>query len=184
MNLQDTPTSYGGISRLNHWLGALLIVSLLGIGLYFGDMPRGDEKAYWLRLHISLGLIVLLPLAFRVLWRMIAGWPRPVRQHANLQRLTGAVHKLLLLGITIMLISGPLLPWTNDFPLQIFDSITLASPIGKLPVLHEAVEEIHVITSRVLMVLIGIHILGALKHTVLNRDGTLRRMLGAPVTEQ
>lgn len=184
MELQDSPMGYGTLSRFNHWLGALLVLLLLGIGLYFDDMPRGEEKLYWLKLHISLGLIALLPLAFRLVWRMLSGSPRPMAQHPSLQRLSGAIHKLLLLGIGIMLITGPLLPWTNDYPLQIFDTITLASPVGKLPALHEALEEIHVITSRVLMLLIGVHALAALKHAILDRDGTLRRMLGRPATEQ
>ena len=46
MNLQDTPARYGAVSVFNHWLGAALIVALLAIGLYFEDMPRGDEKLY------------------------------------------------------------------------------------------------------------------------------------------
>ena len=69
MNLQDTPARYGAVSVFNHWLGATLIVALLAIGLDFEDMPRGEEKLYWLRLHIALGTLALLPLAFRVFWR-------------------------------------------------------------------------------------------------------------------
>ena len=53
MNLQDTPARYGAVSVFNHWLGAAMIVALLAIGLYFEDMPRGDEKLYCCLLYTS-----------------------------------------------------------------------------------------------------------------------------------
>ncbi len=57
MSLRDTPTAYGTVSRLNHWIGAALVILMLGIGLYFHEMPRGDELRYWMGLHISIGAL-------------------------------------------------------------------------------------------------------------------------------
>ena len=61
MQLHDTIKAYGLISRLNHWLGALLVIVLLGLGLYFHEMPKGEGLTYWRGIHWlrHSGLVVL-----------------------------------------------------------------------------------------------------------------------------
>ena len=106
MNLQDTPARYGAVSVFNHWLGAALIVALLAIGLYFEDMPRGEEKLYWLRLHIALGTLALLPLAFRVYWRARSASPAPLPQPPVLQKASRVLHIALLSATFTVLMQG------------------------------------------------------------------------------
>ena len=42
----------------------------------------------------------------------------------------------------------------------------------------ETGHEIHVILGKVMLVAIGFHIVGALKHHIIDKDNTLKRMLG------
>ncbi|MCZ7653885.1 MAG: cytochrome b/b6 domain-containing protein [Rhodocyclaceae bacterium] len=142
MNLQDTPARYGAVSVFNHWLGAALIVALLAIGLYFEDMPRGDEKLYWLRLHISIGALALLPLAFRVFWRARSTSPAPLPQPPRMQRLASALHVILLAAIGVLLVSGPLTVWSGGRAINVFDWFAIASPMGEMPALHKALETV------------------------------------------
>lgn len=180
MDLRDTRDRYGLISRLNHWVGALLVIGMLGVGLYFHEMPRGDERFYWLRLHAGMGMLVLLPLAFRVAWRWLSRSPEPVMQTASLQWLTRVAHAVLLLSLALLLLSGPWIVWSAGASIDVLGLFSLPSPIEKAPALHELLEEGHAVVSRVLLVSLILHVLAVLKHAVLDRDGALGRMLGAP----
>lgn len=184
MNLQDTPARYGAVSVFNHWLGAALIVALLAIGLYFEDMPRGDEKLYWLRLHISIGALALLPLAFRVFWRARSTSPAPLPQPPRMQRLASALHVILLAAIGVLLLTGPLAVWSGGRAINVFGWFAIASPMGEMPALHKALETVHAIAAKVLLFSFAAHALAALKHAVVNRDGTLWRIFGrAPAAQ-
>lgn len=181
MALYDTRDSYGTISRINHWLGAAFIIGLLWLGLYFHEMPTGDERLYWLRLHVALAALSFLLLAFRVVWRFAVRSPDAVSQPRVTTRVTRATHGLLLFSIVFLLVTGPLMVWTLGRPIAVFDWFAIPSPLGKLPVLHEALEGVHAVVSRVLLVLIVLHVLGALKHMLVDRNGA-GRMIGSRAT--
>jgi cytochrome b561 len=178
MTIRDTPTTYGAVSRLNHWIGALFVLLLLGIGLYFGDMPRGAEKTFWRSLHIAVGTIALPFLLFRVWWRMRSTSPLDVPQSLALRRLSHAVHVLLLIAIVVMLISGPLIQWTAERPVGIFDWLVIPSPIPKSELWHERLEVLHGWIAWVIIGLTGLHLLGVIKHQFIDRDNLLARMTG------
>lgn len=179
MTLLDTKDSYGTVSRINHWLSAAVIIALLALGLYFHEMPAGDERLYWLRLHVALAALSFLFLAFRVVWRLTVRSPDPVPQPRAMARLTRVAHAALLFSIVLLLVTGPLMVWTLGRPIAVFDWFAIASPLGKLPALHEALEGVHAVVSRVLLVLIVLHALGAIKHMLVDRVG-IGRMMGGP----
>lgn len=184
MNLRDTPARYGAVSVFNHWLGVALIVALLAIGLYFEDMPRGEEKLYWLRLHISIGALALLPLAFRVFWRARAESPLPLPQPPVQQKLARVLHIVLLAAIAVLLASGPLAVWSGGRAIDVFGWFALPSPTGEMPALHKALENVHGLAAKVMLFSLAAHVLAALKHALVNRDGTLWRIFGrAPAAQ-
>ena len=178
MGLRDTADTYGSVSRLNHWIGALFVLLLLGIGLYFGDMPRGEEKRFWRNLHIAVGTIALFFLFFRVYWRLRATSPLALPQKPALQLLSKWVHGLILLAIVVMAISGPLIQWSGGRPFGVFDLLRIPSPFPKFEAWHDTLEDIHGFTANALIGLIGLHLLGVLKHQFIDRDNILARMTG------
>lgn len=180
-SLRDSTDRYGSVSRFNHWLGTALVLTLLGIGLYFEDMPRGDEKIYWLKLHIAIGALAFAPLAFRVLWRPIGRSPEAFVQGLLLQRLTQFIHVVLLLGITVLIISGPLAVWSGGRAIEVFNLFSIPSPMGKMETLHEALETVHVITSKVVLVAIILHVAGVFKHLLFDRERLTGRMIGRKI---
>lgn len=184
MQLNDTPARYGAVSVFNHWLGAGVIVALLAIGLYFEDMPRGEEKLYWLRLHVALGTLALLPLAFRVFWRAHSVSPTPLPQPPALQKASRVPHILLLSAIAVLLVTGPLTVWSGGRAINVFDWFALPSPLGKMPALHEALENVHGLAAKVMLFALAAHVLAALKHALLDRDGTLWRIFGRDTAAQ
>lgn len=182
MSLQDTPAAYGIVSRLNHWVGAALIILMLGIGLYFHEMPRGEELRYWMGLHVSIGALAFLPLAFRVSWRLWATSPQPLPQKPWLQRTSQVTHALLLGLIAVMIVSGPLTVWSGGRPIEVFGWFAVPSPMGRQEGLHEALEVVHGVGSRLLLLTITLHVLAAAWHALIERNrAAMARMLGAPV---
>jgi cytochrome b561 len=177
MHWLDATDRYGTISRINHWLGAAAVIAMLAIGLYFSELPRGDRRGFWFGLHISLGVLLFIFFFFRVSWRALRGFPRAAEQNPVLQRLAAIVHRLLLVALGTLILTGPFIVWTKARPLEVFDWFALPSPLPKLDTLHEILENVHVTTAYVLIVLVVIHLLGVIKHAV-QRDGAVRRMWG------
>jgi cytochrome b561 len=178
MSMQDSPTNYGAVSRVNHWVGALIVLTLLGIGLYFSDMPRGPEKSFWRNLHIAIGTIASLFLLFRVFWRLRSTSPLALPQKPALQMFSKIVHWLLLAGIVVLAITGPLSIWSTGRPIKIFDLAAIPSPFPAFRSLHGPLEDIHSFVADAMMYLIGLHLLGVIKHQFIDHDGILKRMTG------
>ncbi len=169
---------YGKLSRWNHWLSAAIVLTMLLIGLYFHDMPRGDEKLYWLHLHISIGVVAFLFVIYRVFWRLRRGMAAPLEQHSLLQRLSQLSHWVLIVGVLVMFISGPLIVWSAGRGLEVFGLFTIPSPMERMHELHEWLEEAHILVSRILMWVIGLHVTGAIWHLIQHRDKLRGRMWG------
>ena len=178
MSIRDTATAYGTVSRLNHWIGALFVLLLLGIGLYFGDMPRGDEKRFWRMLHIAVGTIGILFLLFRVVWRLASTSPQPHPQRPALQLAARIVHGLLLTGIVVLIVTGPLIQWSGGRAIGVFDLLQIPSPFPKFDSWKDPLEQIHGFTADAMMYLIGLHLLAVVKHQFIDRDKLLARMTG------
>lgn len=178
MPLTDTPTSYGLISRLNHWLVAAIAFVMLGLGLYFSGMPSGEEKQFWLGLHIAIGPLAFLLVVFRIVWRALNRQTQPFPQARFLQVVTNIVHGLLVLGLLVMVITGPLTVWTKGNPLEPFGLFSVASPTGELPQVHEFLEQVHLFTAWLVISLIVVHVLGMVKHLLFERETLAGRMVG------
>lgn len=180
MQWSDSQNSYGLMSRLNHWLGAVLVIVLLAIGLYFHEMPKGDERSYWQGLHIGIGALAFIFLAFRIVWRILNRTTQAAQQAPLLQKISHLTHVILVLGILIMIVSGPLIIWSAGRPINVFDWFSIASPMARMESLHEFLEEVHEIVSRVLLVLIIVHVLAAIKHAIMAPQLLSGRMWGRP----
>jgi cytochrome b561 len=178
MPTHDSTNSYGSISRFNHWLGALLVLALLAIGLYFDGLPRGDARKFWRGLHIAIGTFASLFLLWRVVWRMRSTSPLALNQAPALKLFSKVVHVLLLAGIATLAITGPLSIWATGRAIPVMGWFAVASPFPAFRELHEPLEEIHGFVADAMLYLIGLHLLGVIKHQFINRDNILRRMTG------
>jgi cytochrome b561 len=178
MPTKDSTNSYGSVSRFNHWLGALLVLALLAIGLYFDDLPRGDARKFWRGLHIAIGTFAALFFLWRVFWRIRSGSPRALAQVPALQLFSKVVHVLLLTGIAVLAISGPLSIWATGRAIPVLGWFSVPSPFPEFRSLHDPLEQVHGFVADAMLYLIGLHLLGVVKHQFVNRDNILRRMAG------
>ncbi|KAF0171112.1 MAG: cytochrome b [Hyphomonadaceae bacterium] len=177
MQLANTKAGYGWASVALHWLAAIAIVAMFLIGEQFEDLPRGPEKTALMSLHIGLGVLVAPLLLARVAARFVQVKPEPLPQHRLLALLSTAAHVGLALAIVVLVISGPLTVLSGGRALNVFGWFQIPSPMARNQELHEIAETVHVVTVKVMFALVVVHVLGVVKHLVLDRDKTLLRML-------
>ncbi|MFC3114553.1 cytochrome b [Cellvibrio fontiphilus] len=176
--LKDSSTGYGLIAILLHWSSALLILFLFGLGIYMTGLGYYDD---WYHkgpaLHISLGLIVLLLMLVRVIWRLLN--PTPVALGDKPAQLMAAklVKWALYLAIFVVLITGYFITTAEGKPASLFDWIYFPS-IAELSASQvDLVGELHEYFAWGIIGLVVLHVGGALLHHFVIRDRTLVRML-------
>jgi cytochrome b561 len=175
--MKDTQYGYSALSIWLHWLAAITMIVLFVLGQAAEDAADAERKTL-LGLHISIAMSMYLILVARIGWRLHNGRPTLLSQQSKpLMLLAHWVPVILLAGLALMLVSGPIMVWTKGFPINIFGLISLPSPLGKMDTLHEIFEVVHKIGAKLLFFAFLLHILGVLKHLVVDRDNTLKRML-------
>lgn len=186
--MHNTPHSYGAVARTFHWLTALLILTAIPLGLYAESLPYDTStalarKAQLFSLHKTLGVAAFFLAAGRILWALTQPRPAPLHPHRRTETLAAElVHWMLY----ISLLAVPLTGWVHHAATTGFAPILW--PFGdNLPFVpkSEPVAEVasgmHWLFTKLMIASIALHILGALKHAVIDRDGTLSRMaFGTP----
>lgn len=179
--MNDTPQadSYNALSKAFHWLVALLVLSLLGMGFFMGEMEFSPLKLQIYSLHKSFGLTVLWLVALRIIWRSLTKAPPPLKTHAKWEKyLSKFIHVLLYIGILIMPLSGLVMSSAGEFPVNYFGLFEVPALSAKDESLFQIMREAHEIGAYALYIAIGLHFLGAAKHHLIDNDSTLRRMGG------
>ncbi|HEX5677443.1 MAG TPA: cytochrome b/b6 domain-containing protein [Alcanivorax sp.] len=159
------PLHYSGLSRLNHWLTALLVTAMLVLGFAAAGAPGDDTESYLMSLHIGLGFFVFLVVIWRVAYRLYEGFKANTAATAPERWLAWAVHRLLLLALVLQVITGPLYLFTEGEGVDVFGWFTVYIPLQFLSAIHEPAEVVHVISGLYLIPgLIVLHFLGAARH--------------------
>jgi len=177
--MREPEHRYSAISILLHWTIAALLIANVLVGGWMED-ARGPQKLSWFATHKSLGITIFALTLVRLGWRVGHPWPALPAHMAEWERLLArATHVLFY----VALLAIPLLGWAaaSAGGAQATDWFGLFS-VGNLPVprsedLGEMLGNAHKLLVKSAYVLIGLHVLGALKHQFLNRDGVLHRML-------
>ncbi len=173
----ETQSKYSLILRNLHLIGGVVFIGALVLGLVMEDMDRGPEKFQLMFFHKSLGLAVLGLAALRLLEWMRKPQPGALESHKNWERLSSKAVKVGLYGVMILLpVSGVMMSWYGGYPIVFFGLFELAPMVEKSAGLHELYEEIHEAMVPAVFLLLFLHIAGALKHHVVDKDETLMRI--------
>lgn len=180
MKLSNTPTTYGLISILFHWLAAAAVFGLFVSGLWMVDL--GYYDVWYHRapaIHKSVGVLLLLLVAARLVWRWIGGAPEPEPGWRPWEiRLAHWVHYSLLFGILVVGAAGYLITTAKGESVAVFNLFSIPATIQGLPRQADVAGEVHYWLAVALIGLAALHALAALKHHFVDRDATLLRMLG------
>ena len=184
MPVANTSTRFGAVARGLHWLTALLILTAIPLGLYANDLPYDTSaalaaKAQVFSAHKTLGVATVFVALVRILWAL--SQPRPVPLHPE-RRLESAVADLVHWLLYISLVAVPLTGWITHAATVGFAPILW--PLGqdlplvpKSPTVEHIASTLHWLFGKLLIAAILLHIAGALKHHLIDRDATLRRMI-------
>ncbi len=168
---------YHGFSKLIHWMTALIILGLLPLGFYMTLMDFSETKLTLYGLHKSFGLLVLVLAFVRVFSWVIVRKPAHLDSHALWERIAAKIaHFILYLSLFLMPVSGWVMSSAGDFPIAFF-GIPVPHVMEKSEEIFKLSRQVHEFSSYTLIAVIGMHVLGALKHHFVDRDTTLRRMI-------
>ncbi|XDA96572.1 cytochrome b/b6 domain-containing protein [Sulfitobacter sp. LCG007] len=194
MTLVNTASRYGIVARCFHWLVALLILTQIPLGLVAEQMPYETAgqlalKAEVFSLHKTLGVAIFLVALLRILWAITQPKPAPLHPARRVETwLADTVHWLLYISLVLV----PLTGWIGHAAASGFAPILW--PFGqslpfvpKSEALAAAAESLHGLFAWTLVGALALHVAGALKHAVMDRDATLARMwsgsdAGTPAT--
>ncbi|KZN36692.1 hypothetical protein N474_17335 [Pseudoalteromonas luteoviolacea CPMOR-2] len=168
-------------TRTLHWLVGITMLSLIVVGIYMANF----EVWALYDIHKSLGVLALLLILPRVMYRLIQGFPTPNNSHKTWeQKLSHLMHWALLIGTALMPISGMLYSGFGGYGVDIFGfSLVSENLVGDgIEPYNESVFMIsktaHWIIGYCLSAAIVFHVAGALKHHFIDKDDTLNRMTG------
>jgi cytochrome b561 len=180
---KDTRSGYGWVSIAAHWFTAVVVLTMWTLGTMSQTDVQADS-AWYAHLHMSIGVSAYLLLWGRILWRFAVGHPAPhPGQSALLFPIAKLFHYLFLIAIGVMLVSGPLMVWSGGDAVEVF-AFSLRSPFAPWPGLHDLLRRIHGVTASIIILGVLLHILAALKHIVINRDGTFDKIMIADGAER
>jgi cytochrome b561 len=178
--ITDHKAGFGLISILLHWVSALLIFFLFGLGLYMVGLGYYDP---WYNrapaLHISLGLAVLILTLARIVWRLFQfRRPAPLPEHSRAVRLLSTTVQLSLYGlILVVLVSGYLITTADGRAASLFGLIEFPSLMRLDGAGVDLAGFLHYWLAWAIIVLAVLHTLAAMAHHFVLRDRTLVRML-------
>ncbi|MDP3609713.1 MAG: cytochrome b [Methylophilus sp.] len=194
----NTNNRYTNTAVVLHWLIAIAIFGMFALGWYMSELPKeapkqmaydlfdlgiytwqlaeeASPRTFYFNLHKSIGITLLALIAFRVFWRITHKPPALLSSYSAVERklATGAHHLLYLLmvalpvsGIIMAILSKYGVKW---FGLEFLPGLDNAG-------LRDVFKEAHEIIGVIILLVIIIHILGALKHKFIDKDTTMQRM--------
>lgn len=172
------PDRYSWQAMSLHWLIALLVIGMLYLGFSLEDIPRNTpERAFYVNLHKSFGVLTLALVLLRWYWRATHRPPPLPPTMPRWEALAATwSHRLLYLCMLLQPLSGYLASSFNKYGVKVF-GLPLPQWGWEDKLLRSIFVEIHGAVAVMLLVLIAIHVLAALKHLLLDRDRIFQRML-------
>jgi cytochrome b561 len=156
-----------------HWLTLALLIAAWFLGESVSDARHeGAATISGYMIHALAGGTVLLLTLTRIFFRVKDGAPPPMG-NTPMDKVAKGIHYLLYVLLVLLPVSGSMQVITSDV-----GKALLAGDSALLPKKFEGVpaHEVHEVLVTVLIVLVVVHILGALKHQVIMKDGLMERM--------
>ena len=181
LGLGNESARYGRASRYLHWSIAILFMALVPMGIFTSIIPEDTafRNAYYV-VHKTIGVIVIALVCIRLIWNRVSARPAldeslTAREH----KVAKVAHFALYAMMVAMPITGFVMTSFHGYPTFFFawefgpfwepsNSATIAWGL-----FHKY------LLPFVLYILLGAHILGALKHRFLDKqERAFRRIVG------
>jgi cytochrome b561 len=170
---------YTNVAIFLHWLIAVGVFVMIGLGWYMGDIPKGTpERAFWFNLHKSIGTTIGVLVLIRIGWRLRhPPPPLPASMPAWEAAAARISHGLLYACLIVMPAVGFLASNFTKYGVKYFGLLQIGPFFAENQAVRDGLQEVHEITSFVLVAAVVVHVLAALKHRFVNKDEVFQRML-------
>ena len=175
MHVTNTVTEYGIISKVLHWLSAIILLIQIPLGFYLVDLDFNEMRLTIENIHVIVGLSIFYLTLLRLLYKIFNPTPSLSNSIFPGQRQIAKLnHILLYVAILTIASSGILKKLFNGeilnlffFNVEIRDNYDLA----------ELFYDVHIFGNYSLILLISLHILAVIIHKSLFKENLLRKML-------
>ena len=180
----NTPLRYGSVAMVLHWAMAIVLIVLTAMGLYMVNLPDAGydtEKITLILVHKAIGMVALVLVALRLLWRLRSALPELVPGLAEWQQVLARFVHLLFYALMFALpLTGWVMSSAGGYPVSFFGWFDVPDITDLNDWLFRLSIVVHRWLAWMLAVLLALHAGAALHHHWHLRDDTLRRMLPSP----
>ncbi|MDI1308907.1 MAG: cytochrome b [Methylotenera sp.] len=194
----QTSTRYTKTAVILHWLIAIFLVGMFILGWFMTEIPKEAPKqtafdlfdlgiyswqvaqeitprAFYFNLHKSLGLTIFALIAIRILWRIAHKPPALLTSYSALERkLATGTHHLLYTLMVVIPLTGLVMSIYGKYSVNWFGIELIKGADNKG--IRDIFESTHELLGIVLLAFVALHVAGALKHKLIDKDETLKRM--------
>ena len=175
--VKNSKSSYGWLAIALHWLMALGLFGIFGLGLYMVELTYYDP---WYRgsldLHKSIGFTLLLVWIVRIAWRWFNTSPAisgsPIEKKA-----AHLVHLLLYVVMLALMVTGYLISTADGRGIEVFGLFEVPAMSISFENQEDIAGDIHWLLAWSLILMVALHAMAAIKHHVINKDDTLLKMI-------
>ncbi len=168
---------YSVVAMLLHWAIAIAVIVNWRIAESAEHLPDAERGAVMAN-HFALGMAILLLSLVRIGWRLIH---KPPPLNPALKAWEAKLAKVMHAAFYVLLIGLPLLGWIGisgyDFAINMYGIVWPILPVGFGQETGHELLELHATLATIMLALVALHILGSIKHMVVDKDGNLWRML-------
>ena len=192
-------TSYTKTAKVLHWLIAIGIFGMFALGWFMSELPKEAPKqmaydlfnlgvytwnlseeisprTFYFNLHKSVGVTIFALILIRILWRITHRPPALLASYKAWEsKLASGAHHLLYLLMVALPLSGIIMATYSKYGIKWF-GLELIKGLDNKD-MRELFYEAHEIIGLIILLVIIVHIIGALKHKFIDKDDTLKRML-------
>lgn len=176
------PLRYSGTAMLLHWVLAIALIAIFGLGLYMTGLPFSPQRLKLYNWHKWAGVTILALSVLRLVWRIAhrpPALPRAMERAMPVWQKAAhhATHHLLY----VLFFAVPLIGWAYSsaagFPIVFLGVWQLPDFVPVSKELAEAIKPWHELSAYAMAGLVVVHVAAALKHQIIDHDGLLQRML-------
>ena len=173
MSILNNNQKYGLISIIFHWGMAIIML----ITFLLGKNLQDNFENYYeiLALHNSFGILIFILAIFRITWKFINIKPDALPNKIIFMKLASLSHIVFYIIFFVMPLTGYLLTNLQGDIVSFFGT-SLPSILETNSELKYYIHDIHFYLGNILLLILGLHILGALYHHIILKDNTLRRI--------
>lgn len=180
MNWKNSAQGWGWTSIVIHWISALVLIALFALGLWMVDLTYYDE---WYRtapyIHKSMGVLLLGLTLVRLVWYYSNQRPKLLESYSDIEKTAAKwAHGLMYLFMFLVMISGYFISTADGRSIDIFGWFEIPAVVLMIENQEDLAGDIHFVLSVLLISIVVVHAAAAMKHHWVDKDPTLKRMLG------